>query len=74
MIRCKGGESESTQMQTFADCLWYAGHVLTGVAIVVNHYNFAAGVVVVFVGQSITMLSRPIGRYRRQKACDENDL
>ena len=45
-----------------ADSLWYSGHVLTGISIVVNHYNFAAAVVIVFLGQTITMVSRPIGR------------
>jgi hypothetical protein len=52
--------------ERIADCLWYAGHVLTGISIVVNHYNFPAAVVIVFVGQSVTMISRPIGRYRAQ--------
>jgi hypothetical protein len=46
----------------FADCLWYCGHVLTGISIVVNHYHFYIAIVIVFVGQFITMISRPIGR------------
>jgi hypothetical protein len=46
----------------FADCLWYIGHVLTGIAIIVSHYEYKYGVVCVFVGQFITIISRPIGR------------
>jgi len=48
--------------ERLADGLWYAGHVLTGVAIVVNHFHFYAAVAIVFVGQTVTMASRPIGR------------
>lgn len=48
--------------QKLADALWYAGHVVTAMSIVVNHYNFPAAVVVVFFGQTITMVSRPVGR------------
>jgi hypothetical protein len=50
--------------QNLADGMWYVGHVITAVSIVVNHYSFPAAVVVVFVGQTITMISRPIGRIR----------
>jgi len=32
------------------------------ISIVVNHYNFYIAVVIVFIGQFITMISRPIGR------------
>jgi hypothetical protein len=34
------------------------------VAIVANHYQFRYGVVCVFIGQLITMISRPIGRIK----------
>jgi len=47
-----------------ADCLWYTGHVLTGLAVVVHHYHFSMGVSFVFVGQLITIISRPLGRIR----------
>lgn len=47
-----------------SDTLWYCGHILTGVAIVANHYQFRYGVVCVFIGQFITMISRPIGRIK----------
>ena len=50
--------------ERIADCMWYAGHVLTGIAIVVNHFHFYAAVSIVFFGQAITMASRPIGRWR----------
>jgi hypothetical protein len=48
--------------RAIADGMWYSGHVLTGISIVVNHYNFVAAVVIVFLGQAITMASRPVGR------------
>lgn len=50
--------------QFYADILWYIGHIITGFAIVVNHYNFEMGVVTVFIGQIITIISRPIGRIK----------
>lgn len=49
-----------------ADCLWYAGHVLTGIAIVFNHYDFYVGMTFVLVGQFITIISRPIGRIKNE--------
>jgi hypothetical protein len=47
-----------------ADLLWYAGHMLTGCAILISqdHYRWAVGCV--WVGQGMTMISRPIGRIR----------
>ena len=48
----------------WADLLWYTGHVITGFAIVTNHYHFFLGVSFVVVGQALTMISRPIGRMR----------
>lgn len=50
--------------QFYADILWYIGHIITGFAIVVNHYDFKMGVVTVFIGQFITIISRPIGRIK----------
>lgn len=50
----------------FADYLWYTGHILTGLAIVVNHYHFYLGVSFAFIGQFITIISRPIGRIKPQ--------
>ena len=47
-----------------ADCLWYFGHILTGCAIVVNHYNYSMGITCVFIGQFTTIISRPIGRIK----------
>jgi len=51
----------------FADILWYTGHVLTGIAIVVSHYSYETGVACVFVGQFITIISRPIGRIKKSE-------
>lgn len=50
-----------------ADCLWYFGHVLTGCAIVVNHYNYSMGILCVFIGQFTTIISRPIGRINNSR-------
>jgi hypothetical protein len=47
-----------------ADSLWYIGHVLTGVAIVANHYYYHLGIICAFVGQLLTIISRPIGRIK----------
>jgi hypothetical protein len=49
---------------TLADIMWYVGHVITAMSIVVNHFNFPAAAVTVFVGQAITMISRPVGRIK----------
>jgi len=49
----------------WADLLWYSGHVITGFAItVMNPHRFFLGVSLVVVGQSLTIISRPIGRLR----------
>ena len=53
-----------------ADCLWYMGHVLTGIAIIANHYNYLIGIACVFVGQFATIISRPIGRIQ----CERNHI
>jgi hypothetical protein len=50
--------------QLYADILWYTGHIITGLAIVVNHYNFYLGITTVFIGQFMTIISRPIGRIK----------
>lgn len=50
--------------QLFADILWYLGHIITGLAIVINHYYYYIAVVTVFIGQLMTIISRPIGRIR----------
>jgi hypothetical protein len=45
-----------------SDCLWYLGHILTGVTIVINRYDFYAAIAVVMIGQFLIIISRPIGR------------
>ena len=45
-----------------ADSLWYTGHVITGFAIITNHYHYSMGISFAFVGQLLTMVSRPLGR------------
>ena len=62
-----------------SDCLWYCGHILTGISILLskNHYNLAVSFV--FVGQFITIISRPISRLQAKNAkitttCIVNEL
>jgi len=52
--------------QHMADFLWYMGHILTGLTIIGNHYDNRVGVGCVFVGQTLTMISRPIGRLQNR--------
>lgn len=47
-----------------ADILWYIGHIITGCAIIANHYDFYYGIITVFIGQFMTIISRPIGRIK----------
>jgi hypothetical protein len=45
-----------------ADGLWYAGHVLTGSSVIFSKTNHNLTISLVFIGQFITIISRPIGR------------
>lgn len=45
-----------------SDCLWYMGHILTGMSIFFSRNNYYLAVALVVFGQSITIISRPIGR------------
>jgi hypothetical protein len=47
-----------------ADILWYTGHILTGIAIFINHYEFYEGISFAIIGQFIIIISRPIGRIK----------
>ena len=51
---------------TWADILWYTGHVITSIGIVTHHSPsfLGTGFSMVLVGQFFTILSRPIGRIR----------
>lgn len=55
--------------ETISDCLWYTGHILTGIAVVINHYedNFWITILFVTIGQFLTMISRPIGRIKKNR-------
>jgi hypothetical protein len=44
-----------------SDIMWYIGHIITGFAIYF-YKRHSIAVMCVIVGQSLTMLSRPIGR------------
>lgn len=45
-----------------ADMLWYVGHILTGSAIIFTKHHYPIAVGCVWIGQGMTMISRPIGR------------
>jgi len=48
-----------------SDILWYFGHIITGLAIIFTHnHNYYIAFFCVFVGQFITIISRPIGRIK----------
>ena len=51
----------------FSDYLWYLGHILTGSSIIFSHIHYNLAVVLVFFGQFITIISRPIGRIKNNK-------
>jgi hypothetical protein len=50
-----------------SDILWYIGHILTGLSIIVTHNNYYLAVSMVLFGQFITIISRPIGRIKDNK-------
>ena len=49
-----------------SDYLWYTGHILSGLAIIVNHQHYYLAVTMVLSGQFITIISRPIGRIKEE--------
>ena len=53
--------------QLFGDILWYCGHILCGIAIIITHFNYWACVGLVISGQLLTIISRPIGRIKIKK-------
>lgn len=57
--------------QLLADILWYTGHILSGIAVLINHYNFNIGIIFVSIGQFMTIISRPIGRIKSIMLADD---
>ena len=57
-----------------SDCLWYSGHILSGIASIFSNNNFEISISLIIVGQFITIISRPIGRIKSVKnnVCIEN--
>lgn len=45
-----------------SDILWYFGHILTGCSIIFTKDDYYLAVLCVLIGQSVTIISRPIGR------------
>jgi len=57
-----------------SDCLWYTGHILTGISIIFTQNNFYVAVSFVAIGQFITIISRPIGRINNNIKEDIPDI
>lgn len=58
-----------------SDLLWYMGHVVTGCAILFtkDYYHLAIGCV--WIGQGMTMISRPLGRMKvKEETLPQYDL
>lgn len=49
-----------------SDYLWYACHILYELVIVINPYNYYIAVTMIVTGQFITIISRPIGRFKHE--------
>ena len=49
-----------------SDFLWYLGHTLTGCSIIFIHNNFYLAASMVFFGQFMTIISRPISRIYKE--------
>lgn len=56
-----------------SDIMWYGGHILTGISITFTQNNFYIAVLLVAVGQFITMISRPIGRIETKNIENEKE-
>ena len=56
-----------------ADILWYLGHLITGSSILFSRTNYYVAVYLVFIGQFITIISRPIGRIKNEVIVEQND-
>ena len=53
-----------------ADILWYLGHIMTGSSILFSQTNYYVAIYLVFIGQFITIISRPIGRIKNKVNVD----
>jgi len=57
-----------------SDFLWYTGHVLSGISILFSHNNYYLAVSMVFIGQIITIISRPISRMKNPIKIDTEEI
>ena len=55
-----------------ADYLWYSGHVLSALSILFSQSRYYIALTLVFIGQFITIISRPISRIKSPSINDEN--
>jgi hypothetical protein len=55
-----------------ADMLWYLGHIMTGSSILFSRTNYYVAIYLVFIGQFITIISRPIGRIKNDTRVEHN--
>src|SRR5579872_1873750 len=58
----------SRSYQILADILWYGGHTLSAICIVISHYVWYVGFILIVLAQVITIISRPIGRIANKDA------
>lgn len=56
-----------------SDCLWYLGHILTGISVFADD-DLPMRASLVIVGQTITMISRPLGRMQDKARLSNEDV
>ena len=56
-----------------ADFLWYSGHIMTGSSIIFSSSNHYLAIYLVFIGQFITIISRPISRINNTSKIEINN-
>jgi hypothetical protein len=64
-------DNKNTKCADIADYLWYFGHIIGGFSIVFSRDYFELAVLMVVVGQTATILSRPIGRIKDAGVSDD---
>ena len=50
-----------------SDIMWYFGHILTGSTIVISTYSYPLAVLIMIIGELLTVISRPIGRIKKNR-------
>lgn len=50
-----------------SDCLWYVGHITTGISIFYIHSNYYVAISIVLFSQACIIISRPISNIDNKK-------